>query len=81
MRWLQWVWLVGGNRTVSMTWTVPLLAAMSAPVTLVSFTVIASASDTANLMVAPLRVSMGPETLSELGSVNNSQYQYIGEVS
>ena len=33
------------------------------------------------VMVAPLRVSMGPETLSELGSVNNSQYQYIGEVS
>jgi len=51
-----------------MTWMMPLLAAMSAPVTLVSFTVIASTLDTANLMVAPLRVSMGPETISELMS-------------
>ena len=58
----------GGNRTVSMTWMTPLLATMSAPVTSVVFTVIAPASDTANLTVAPLRVSTGPETISELGS-------------
>ncbi len=59
---------VGGDRTVSMTWTMPLLVAMSAPVTFVSFTVIASMSDTANLTVAPLRVSTRPEKISELGS-------------
>ena len=59
---------VGGNRTVLMMWTMPLLAAMLAPVTLVSFTVITSMSDMANLTVAPLRVSTGPETISELGS-------------
>ena len=40
----------GGNRTVSMTWTMLLLAAMLAPVTLVLFTVIASTSDMANSM-------------------------------
>ena len=58
----------GGNRTVSMTWTMPLLATLLAPVTLVLFMVIPPASDTANLTVAPLRVSTGPETISELGS-------------
>ena len=47
---------VGGNRTVSMMWTMPLLAAMLASVTLESFTVIAPASDMANSKVAPLRV-------------------------
>ena len=60
--------VVGGSRTVWMTWTMLLLAAMSAPVTLVSFMVIASKSDTANSTVAPLRVSTGPETISELES-------------
>ena len=49
---------VEGNRTVSMTWAMPLLAAMSALVTLASFTVMAPASDTANSTGAPLRVSM-----------------------
>ena len=68
MPWLPWGWSVGGNRTVSMTWTMPLLAAMLAPVTLALFTVIASTSDMANSTVALLRVSTGPETISELGS-------------
>ncbi len=40
---------VGGNRTVSMTWTMPLLAAM-----LVLFMVIAPASDMANSKVEGL---------------------------
>ncbi len=59
---------VGGNGTMLRTWTMPLLAAISAPVTLALFTVIASASDTANSTWALLRVSTGPESISELGS-------------
>ena len=54
-----------------MTWKMPLLAAMSAPVTLVPFTMIASASDTANLTVGVLRRGRAlPSALGRTGTAS-----------